>query len=990
MRRLPIRTAPRLAAATLLAALSAVFALSAAPVHAQQQPVAQQRQAEVTGKKLLDHDVYDGWRALRDRRLSPDGRWIAFRYVPGEGDAELVIRRTDSDQAEVIPRGGPATLTGGWEYAVFTIAPAHAAVRQARRDEVKPVDMPKDTLAILRVGDAPDGAVRIPAVSGFKVPAEAGALVAYLLEEEEETEGDAEAAAAPPAEPGGEPAPEAGPAEEEDEEAEKPERGKGKTLVLRDLASGQEWRFEDVKEYAFTPRGEALAFTRVTEDGAGDGAFLVDTGTGEARPLHEGMGRYQRLTVETDGEGTGVAFLTDAPDWQSETPEFTLMVASAADGDAARAVAAAGTNGVPAGWVVSEHGELEFSRAGRRLFFGTAPRPLEAVEDTLLDEDRVKVDVWNWKDPYLQPMQLVQLDDELERTYRAVAHLDAGDRVVQLADETLPAVTLADEGEGDHALAYTDLPYRQLVSWDGRYNDVYAVDVRTGERRLVQHKLRGFSPGQVSPGGRYVAWWDEEATSWMAAPMAGGAPVNLSANIPHPTWDVLDDHPQGLPPESFPVWTEGDREVLIADPYDLWVVDPASGAARSLTEETGRREGIRFRYARVDPEERAVPRDKEIHLNAFHLTTKASGIYRDRVEGTRAPRRVVWGDRAYDTPLRAEEADRYIVSWSTFRDYPEYRATDASLDGGRVLTETNPQQAEYSWGTAETVEWISTDGEPLQGILYKPEGFDPSRKYPMMVYFYERMSDGLHRHITPAPGSSSVNFAFYVSRGYLLFIPDIPYKIGWPGESAMNAVMPGVLRLMATGFVDEDRIGVQGHSWGGYQISYMITRTNLFAAAEAGAPVANMTSAYGGIRWGSGMSRAFQYERTQSRIGGTLWDAQHRYIENSPLFQADKVETPLLMMHNDEDGAVPWYQGIEYFSALRRLGKPVWMLNYNGEDHGLRQRKNQKDWTVRMQQFFDHYLMDAPPPVWLEYGVPAVLKGRTLGLELVETRRPIS
>ncbi|HSG46766.1 MAG TPA: prolyl oligopeptidase family serine peptidase, partial [Longimicrobiales bacterium] len=729
------------------------------------------------------------------------------------------------------------------------------------------------------------------------------------------------------------------------------------------------------------------AFTRVTEEGDGDGAFVVDTRTGEGRPLHEGMGRYTRLA--TAPEGDGVAFLTDAPDWESEKPQFTLMTASASGGPA-RPVAAAGTDGVPAEWVVSENGALEFSRSGRRLYFGTVPRPVEAAEDTLLDEDRVSLDVWTWKDPYLQPMQLVQLDDELKRSYRAVAHLDDGDRVVQLASESVEEVTLADEGEGDFALAYTDLPYRQLISWDGRYVDAYLVDVRTGERRLLRHRLRGFSPGQLSPQGRYVAWWDEEATSWMAAPTAGGDPVNLSANIPHPTWDVLDDHPQGLPPESFPVWTEGDREVIIADRHDLWVVDPSSGAARSLTEETGRRDGIQFRYARVDPEERAVPRSGDIHLSAFHLTTKASGIYRDRVEGAREPRRVVWGDRSYDTPLKAEGADTYIVSWSTFRDYPEYRATDASLDGGRVLTATNPQQAEYSWGTAEIVEWISTDGEPLQGILYKPEGFDPSRKYPMMVYFYERMSDGLHRHVTPAPGSSSVNFAFYVSRGYLLFIPDIPYKIGWPGESAQNAVMPGVLSLIDEGFVDRDRIGVQGHSWGGYQISYMITRTNLFAAAEAGAPVANMTSAYGGIRWGSGMSRAFQYERTQSRIGGTLWDAQHRYIENSPLFQADKVETPLLMMHNDEDGAVPWYQGIEYFSALRRLGKPVWMLNYNGEDHGLRQRKNQKDWSIRMQQFFDHYLVDAPPPVWLEHGVPAVMKGKTLGLELVEGRRPIS
>jgi len=197
-------------------------------------------------------------------------------------------------------------------------------------------------------------------------------------------------------------------------------------------------------------------------------------------------------------------------------------------------------------------------------------------------------------------------------------------------------------------------------------------------------------------------------------------------------------------------------------------------------------------------------------------------------------------------------------------------------------------------------------------------------------------------------------------------------------------VIPGILSILEQGFVDPKRIGVQGHSWGGYQIAYMVTQTDIFAAAEAGAPVSNMTSAYGGIRWGSGMSRMFQYERSQSRIGGTLWDAQQRYIENSPIFWADKVHTPVLMMHNDQDGAVPWYQGIEYFVALRRLHKPVWMLNYNGEDHGLRKYQNRKDFQRRLQQYFDHYLMGAPAPEWLAKGVPATRKGKTLGLELVQ------
>ncbi|MDX5480213.1 MAG: prolyl oligopeptidase family serine peptidase, partial [Hymenobacteraceae bacterium] len=292
--------------------------------------------------------------------------------------------------------------------------------------------------------------------------------------------------------------------------------------------------------------------------------------------------------------------------------------------------------------------------------------------------------------------------------------------------------------------------------------------------------------------------------------------------------------------------------------------------------------------------------------------------------------------------------------------------------------------AEYRWGTVELEDWTSTDGEQLQGLLYKPENIDPKKKYPMMVYFYERSSDGMHNHRVPAPSASVINIPLFVSNDYLVFVPDIVYKDGYPGESAMDCIIPGVQMLVAQGFVDDKNMALQGQSWGGYQIAYMITRTNMFKAAMAGAPVSNMTSAYGGIRWGTGLSRQFQYERTQSRIGGTLWEKPMQFIENSPLFFADRVKTPLLIMHNDQDGAVPWYQGIEYFMALRRLNKPVWMLVYNGEDHNLVQRKNRKDLSVRMSQFFDHHLKGAPAPVWMEQGVPSVVKGKDYGFGLVE------
>ena len=277
------------------------------------------------------------------------------------------------------------------------------------------------------------------------------------------------------------------------------------------------------------------------------------------------------------------------------------------------------------------------------------------------------------------------------------------------------------------------------------------------------------------------------------------------------------------------------------------------------------------------------------------------------------------------------------------------------------------------------VYWTSLDNIHLSGLLYKPENFDPQKKYPLMVYFYEKNSNDIHDHFAPAAFGSTINYSLYTSNNYLVFVPDIVYRIGYPGESAKNCILPGVTSLITKGFVDAKHIGVQGHSWGGYQTAYLITHTNIFAAAEAGAPVVNMISAYGGIRWGTGLSRMFQYEKTQTRLGGSLWEKPMLYIENSPIFLADKVQTPLLMMHNDADGAVPWYQGIEMYMAMRRLNKPVWLLNYNGQDHNLRQRQDKIDLSIRMKQFFDHYLKGEAIPPWMKIGVPAIEKGITKG-----------
>lgn len=938
-------------------------------------------------QRPLGHEDVLHWNTIASPVLSPSGRWMAFVLTAMEGDPSLAIGVAQEGGPQTVVRGTNPVFTSDSRYLVYTVPPVEAVVDSLKQEGKKGDDLPKDSLAVADLESlfaaGPNGEPALSAIRTFgpidnyKVARE-GSWVAYTPAEEDEPETpEGEPPAAEEAAPGEEPEP------EEEEDKQKKDKKAGSRLVLLNLATGDGMPYDDVLHYEFAEESAVLGFAASTEDGAGDGVYVVELGGSTRHAVMEGEGHYEKLALAKDG--TRAAFLSNRDDYEADQPEFVLYQGSAPDWQAAP-VAASDSEGVPEGWWVSENGSVSYSEGGARLVFGTAPRPGPEEEDDTLDEDKVVLDVWNWQDPYLQPMQLVQAEQERNRTYAAVVSVDGGP-VVQLGSPEVPTVRFAAEGDAAYALGVTDIPYRQLVSWDGRYNDLYAIDVASGERRRIAEKVKGFFGASVSPAGEFATWWDGDARHWMAARLAGGDAMAVSDALPHPVWNELDDHPDQPPPYGSAGWTEDDGAFLFYDRYDVWRFDPDAGTTVSLTEGVGRDTGVRFRYARTDSELNHIP--AEVLWQAFHYKDKQSGFYRGRADRAAAPERIVMTDKSFRLRGKAKNADRLLITREDFREFPDLWITNGGLTDMARVSDANPQQAEFSWGSAEIVEWNSNDGIPLQGILFKPDNFDPGRQYPMMVYFYERMSDGIHTYRSPRPGGSSVSVPFYVSRGYVVFIPDIPYEIGYPGESALDAVVPGVLRVVDEGFVQKDKIGVQGHSWGGYQIAYMITKTNLFAAAEAGAPVSNMTSAYGGIRWASGMSRMFQYERTQSRIGGTLWEATNEYLHNSPVFYADKIHTPLLMMHNDEDGAVPWYQGIEMFVAMRRLQRPVWMLNYNGEAHGLRQEANRKDWAVRMQQFFDHYLMDAPAPVWMEDGIPAVDKGKTLGTEL-KARRKVS
>jgi acetyl esterase/lipase len=906
------------------------------------------------GKKPIGYDAYNGWRSIQGTKISRDGTWLVYALVPQDGDGELVARNLRTGSEFRHPRGKEPVITADGRFVVFAIAPPKSEVDKAKKAKKKPEDQPKGGLAIMNLTNGE--VATADRVKNFKVPEEGGAFIAYLLEPPVKKESAKSAEEKKEAEAKSE--------EEKEGKAKEKKKEPGTELIVRELSTGVQSTIAEVTEYTWTKDGSWLAYAVSSKTPADDGAFARKAGESAGRPLLSGQGNYKGLAF--DEKGIQLAFVSDRDDYKPEASRHKLYlwtIGSERAGEIAPAGAA-----LPADSAVSENGKLEFSKSGERLFFGTAAAPKAEPKDA---PDPIKVDIWNYRDADLQPMQKARLEDEKKRSYRAVYHIKEK-RFVPLASRDMPSITTVDEGIW--ALGSTDVPYRQLVSWDADYNDYYLVNLNDGARRKLIEKLH--FGASLSPGGGFILYFDDKDSAWHTIRNGDARTFNLTGKLNVSFQDEEWDTPDQPRPYGSAGWLEGDKAVLLYDRYDIWEVQPDGGAARILTAGVGRSKGIVFRYQKLDPEEKAIAASKPLLLQAMEDKTKATGYFKASAQApSQPPVSLVMLDKAFGNLLKAKNADALVFTLSRFEEFPDLWSSDGNFAGMKKVSNANPQQSDYLWGRSELIDYRNLDGRTLRAILTRPEDFNPVKKYPLMVYIYEKLTNGLHRYVPPAPGTS-INISRYVSNGYIVLQPDIVYQTGYPGESALKCVIPAVQRVVDMGFVDPERIGIQGHSWGGYQISFMITRTNLFRAVEAGASVVNMISAYGGIRWGTGMSRAFQYEKSQSRIGAPPWLRPLQFIENSPLFWVEKVSTPYLTIANDEDDAVPWYQGIEFFTALRHLGKEAYMFNYNGEKHGLRERENQKHWTVHLDEFFDHYLLGKPAPEWMEKGVPYLDRGK--------------
>jgi dipeptidyl aminopeptidase/acylaminoacyl peptidase len=900
---------------------AAVLVASPTVTHAQQAaaPPNGATESAATTRRSLELADYARWRAIQGTALSADGRWAAWSFQQLRRDDELHVRHIDSGRAHTVTRGSRPVFSDDGRWVAYSVSPPVREVEKLVADR-KPVPR-RAELMDLETGEK----VGWDNVASFDFARGSSHLALKKNRPEPRPKHD------------------------------------GADLIVRDLRTGRDELIGSVSWHAFNKPGSLLAYTLDAADMDGNGLHLVDLRTGVRQVLDNAKEKYAQAVWSEDG--TALAALRGA-DADSLTQRENALLAFTALGSRAsrRTEIGARAAELPAGRVISERTSLTWNDAADRVLFG-----ILAQEPKLKPEDDWQkpsdVNVFHWNDDRIQTVQARRAEADRNRADRAVMHVP-GRRVVILTDSTVTGVTFSRDGRW--GVGSDDLAY--VSDWKEARADYYRIDVNTGARELImreQMRTLGLSPD----GSRYLYWKDDHVWSYE---LAAGRHVNLTTRAPvsfvNAEWDYLSSKP----PYGIAGYTKDGRGVVLNHRHDLWYVPFDGGAARVLTNGIGGEHGIRFRYVRTDPEERFIDLSRPVLLSAFGENTKQGGYYELR---NGRMRQLVYGDHMYGTPLKAAGGDRILFTRQSWSEFPDLHAAAADFTASVRLTDANPQQAEYAWGRRILFDYTNSDGVPLQGTLAIPDDWQPGQRLPMIVRFYEKMSQNLNVHPVPRYGSSPQP-AEYVSNGYLWMEPDVHFRGGSSHSDMRESVEAAVAKVVELGYADPARVGLHGHSYSGGGASYIAGRSNAFAAIVAGAAPINLVGEFNIIFRSSGQNN-HQYDiYGQGRYGSNPYDDFDIYWQQSPIAHVRTMDTPLLYMHGDDDQIVEYLQGLEFYNALRFNGKPVVFLSYPGEGHSLGKLENQLDYQRRMREFYGHFLKGEPVPAWWQHGEPFLDKSR--------------
>jgi dipeptidyl aminopeptidase/acylaminoacyl peptidase len=940
-------------------------------------------------KKVLTHADYDLWKRTATKpEISHSGHLVAISVITSTeaGDGYLEIYNIANDTKHTFFNGVNPQISADEDYIYFLQKPPYEKLRKEKKDEVAKEKQSKDTFMVYEVasGTIIDSIQRVKKYTSSDKRNEFLIVEKYkdlkpenkndsttvketslkeikkdkkrrLKKERKEREKKAKESKEPA------------------DKRNKTDYTKEDYLIVYQPVSRTRDRIDSFKDYEMPREGTGFIYSRKQGKKKKDqGVYYYDSSTRTSKTLLENAWRYKDLSIDKYGKQLAYKVAMDSA--QIDSLKFELYYQK--DLNSFTRQLGYGESNIKDGWKLTEKRKADFSENGKRLLFYIQPKMEYTMDTTLMEDEIAQVDVWNYKDRMTQPEQKTRMSS-LERQSATVIWDTEKGTAKFLNNYDVQDTEWDDDSEGNYIIYTNNDKYDISRSWEYPWRADYLVENLTTRSKKFIINNSGSSPIR-NPKNTHAVYFNYDTQDWHMMNLETQIGKNLTKFLQVSFAVEDDDHPALADDHGFGGFDK-DGFALVFDKYDVWKLDVTGVLEPKNITKTGRQNKITYRTENLEKENSDLVTyfDGKLLLSAFDHGTKANSLMMLGTNGIEPLYEVT--DRNISAFAKAEKTDALLIISENFKDYPDVEYLTPTFK--KPLTDMNPQEKDFKWGTVELFQWNAYDGVPLEGLIYKPEDFDPKKKYPMIVYFYEKYADRLHSYRAPLPSASTVNFTYLTSNDYVVFVPDIVYKDGHPGQSAYNCIVSGTEAVEKLGYVDSNKMALQGQSWGGYQTAYLVTVTNKYAAAMAGAPVSNMTSAYGGIRWGSGLSRAFQYEKTQTRIGKNLWDGLDLYIENSPLFHIPKIETPLLMMHNDEDGAVPYYQGIEMFMGMRRWNKPSWLLVYNEEAHNLRKMKNKRDLSVRMMQFFDHYLKNEPAPLWMTEGVSRDKKGKQTGYE---------
>ncbi|MFG7350536.1 prolyl oligopeptidase family serine peptidase [Shewanella oncorhynchi] len=913
-------------------------------------------QAETSTKPLTLTDIMH-FESLEKPVISDKGQVIAVESAPDRGDSHVIVKNVLSQQSYQIAGGSDPLVNHDGRYVAVVVKPS---LLTRETSDAKAKKKLKSDMVLL---DTQTGTqTRFERVKEF-VFSDDGKHLAIWFEADEESKKDAEPKTT-------EKLAEAGtqnPANIDKPKVDKFDQGRRFTLLsLEDQTKRID--VEQVTGYVFDKASRRLALAVNDITNKQHQLQLVDLNTHKKTVAFDSPSQ-QIGALALAKNGRWLAF-TQGKD--SELPYGRSYQLSLVDLLSSKI----STPPESPEWKLNRYTSLSFSLDSERLFFGRVPEVSQQLSLQKITEEKDLFDtnivtgqrglkVWHGDDNRIKPNEIKQYEDEQKRTYLAVLHLGSNN-VVQLGDKTVPDVTISQHKR--FMLASSDLPYRKMATWAGFYQDYYLVDINTGSKVPFLTQQPSDAEPTLSGNGKYVAYYQQGNV--YLYDIAQDRRTNLTKSLKVSFADEDHDYPSSAPGYGFGPWLKNDAGFLVYDKYDVWQFNTESKAGFALTAGKGRTQKIQYRLGGLvdnpdEPTELAY--NATVLLHGYSDKTKADGFYQATL-GEAGVKTLMQGEYKLTVLGRSKDGDTIVFSKERFDLFPDvYTASYSAPQNAVKQTDLDKQRQAFNWSQSELVHWTNGDGKPLDGVLIKPTNYQAGKRYPVLVYYYRFMTDRLHAfpqmNINHRP-----NFAWYINNGYAVFLPDIRFEIGYPGASSVQALMSGVQKLIEIGIADPDAIGLQGHSWSGYQTAFAITQTKMFKAAVAGAPVSNMTSAYSGIRHGTGIARQFQYETGQSRIGASLFAAPQKYIENSPVFYADRIQTPLMIMFGDKDDAVPWEQGVEMYLAMRRAGKEVVFLQYEDEPHHLKKYPNKLDYSIRMMQYFDHYLKGKPAPEWLSKG----------------------